>query len=749
MIGRIFNNFRACLLAALPLAFPAANGSASTLNVSVPGGGLSVRMNSNSGGYQIISQNPPWKFGGSLNFPVKNLAGSQGSDDLGNYRQISFDWQAGQIPMNGFIRIYDGKSLALFSQTCGAPSEMPPAAFPAFTKLPKSLHVFSYDDINFAPPEFTASDTSTPWLLFDDQANALIISPASHYMVASMLGDGHKNIASGFNPNLRDLPAGFTQQTLIALDHGINQAWDLWGHSLLALEHAQRPGNDADTVLKYLGYWTDNGAYYYYNYDLQKGYAGTLQTLVDRYRLEQIPIRYLQLDSWWYYKTTTGPDGTPGKSKKSDKLPAGEWNRYGGLLEYKAHPGVFPDGLDNFQKSIGLPLITHNRWIDPNSPYHEHYQISGIAAVDPKWWADIADYLKASGITTYEQDWLDHIYYYSPAFSSNLDTGADFLKDMSSACLQNGITMQYCMPLPCHFLQGSEYGNLTTIRTSGDRFTRFKWNNFLYTSRLADSLGIWPWADVYMSTETDNVLLSTLSAGPVGIGDAMGAEDITNLFLAVRADGMIVKPDAPIVPVDESYLADAQGRPAPLIAATSTDHNGIKTEYIFAVNRPKMPAGDVHLSSADLGLNGPAYIYDYFAGTGKLLEGSDFSAPLNADASAFYVIAPVGKSGIAFLGDKDKFVGTGKQRITSLDDQAGKLTVGISLAANETFVILHGFADVAPKAIVVSGMDDAVQYDASTHYFYVRINADTNAPLDKSAADPVRQITVVLQTRPD
>jgi len=389
---------------------------------------LTFQLNSDNGEYEITSQNPAWKFGGSLGVPAEKMAMDRGSDDLGAYRQISFAWHTGETPMRGSVRIYDGKSLALFSQTCGAPCEMPPAAFPAFTQLPQSLHVFSYGNTNFAPPEFAAADNSTPWLLFDDHANAIIISPASHFMVASMMGDGQKEIASGFNPNLRNLPAGFTQQTLVAFGNGINKTWDLWGQSLLSLEHTQRPGNDADSVLKYLGYWTDNGAFYYYNYDMDKGYAGTLQALVDRYRQEQIPIRYLQLDSWWYYKTTTGADGTTGASKKSRKLPAGEWNRYGGLLLYKAHPYVFPDGLDNFQKSIGMPLVTHNRWIDPASPYHQHYQISGVAAVDPKWWDDIADYMKSSGIATYEQDWLDHIYAYSPAFSSNVDTGAAVLR---------------------------------------------------------------------------------------------------------------------------------------------------------------------------------------------------------------------------------------------------------------------------------------------------------------------------------
>jgi hypothetical protein len=516
------------------------------------------------------------------------------------------------------------------------------------------------------------------------------------------------------------------------------------------LEEAKSPTYDEDSTLKYLGYWTDNGANYYYNYDFSKGYAGTLQSLVEHYRAEQIPIRYLQLDSWWYYKTITGYDGTPGREKKVAKLPAGEWNRYGGLLEYRAHTDLFPNDLAAFQKSIGLPLVTHNRWIDPASPYHEKYKISGIAAVDPKWWNDIAGYLKASGITTYEQDWLNYIYLYSPAFSSEAGTAEAFLDNMARACREQNVTVQYCMPLPAHFLQGSRYENLTTIRTSGDRFNTNKWNDFLYTSRLASALGIWPWADVFMSTETNNVLLATLSAGAVGVGDAIGAENKANLLRAVRADGVIVKPDAPIVPLDRNYIADAQKKSAPLIAATYTDHDGIKTEYFFAFNRVKRPGDKIQLTASELGLNGAGYIHDCNSGEGRRVKsGEDFSAPLTENASAFYVVAPVGKSGIAFLGDSGKFVGTGKQRIASLHDEPGKLTAVVVFAENEKAVTLHGYADAEPKVTILSGVDDPVRYDAKTHHFTVEVKADETAPLEKISGDSVRRVTVLLETHSD
>jgi hypothetical protein len=245
-----------------------------------------------------------------------------------------------------------------------------------------------------------------------------------------------------------------------------------------------------------------------------------------------------------------------------------------------------------------------------------------------------------------------------------------------------------------------------------------------------------------MSGETDNILISTLSAGPVGIGDAIGAEDTANLFRAVRADGVIVKPDAPLVPDDATYIADAQKKAAPLIAKTFTDHNGIRTEYVFACNRRKTPADTVRLSA-----NNSSFVYDYFADSGRALEtGAPFESPLAENGAAFYIIAPVGQSGIAFLGDKGKFVGTGKERIESLADEPGKLTVGLVLAENEKSVILHGFATAAPAATVLAGLDDAVQYNPVTHYFTVLIKPEANTPVDKSSGDPVRHVTVLLQT---
>jgi hypothetical protein len=62
----------------------------------------------------------------------------------------------------------------------------------------------------------------------------------------------------------------------------------------------------------------------------------------------------------------------------------------------EASSELFPDGLDAFQKQLGLPPIAHNRWIDDRSPYREKYAISGNVTTDRRLWSRWMRYLRAS-----------------------------------------------------------------------------------------------------------------------------------------------------------------------------------------------------------------------------------------------------------------------------------------------------------------------------------------------------------------
>ncbi len=709
-----------------------------------------ITLDAATGEYQIKAGSPAWTFSGKLESAAHAVRTTSGSDRAGAYRQITFDWEIGQAPLQGTIRLYEDHPVILFRYKYLKAANPPSAEFPSFSTVPQNLYKFSYGNDAFAPPQFELGQYGTPWLLFDGDANAVVISPASHFIIAAMHGDGIHQIASGLNGKIPSAPAGFTQQTLMAVAPGIRQAWNDWGMVLTDLGGKTRPGNESDATLKSYGYWTDNGADYYYRFEPKLGYAGTLQAVIKRYREEKIPVGYLQLDSWWYDKSY------PGMSAQDQ---TGRWNAFGGIMHFSADATLFPQGLAAFQHSVGLPLVVHSRWISRSSPYRQNYKISGMAPVGAKWWNDIAAYLQSSGVKTYEQDWQSFIDQRSPEFSNTIDTGSDFYNHMASACLNHGLTMQYCMALPCDFLQGSRYGNLTSIRVSGDRFSRYHWRNFLYTSQLAHAIGTWPWVDVYYSRETNNLLLDVLSAGPVGTGDELGAENRANIMKAVRADGVIVKPDVPITPLDRMYVEDAnprrprfggmapqnpaRGADSPFIASTYTEDGKLRTAYVFAFSR----SGDAHqyvrFSAEEAGTSGPTAVYSYYSHLVRRVEkGRDFGASIGAGDADYYIVAPIGPSGIALFGDKGKFATMGKERIDSLGEGVNSVTADVLFAKGDDSVTLFGDAPAQPTVKVSGGTAGSVTFDKTSGMFTVAVSPDPDTAPVKVNGDWVRQVSV-------
>jgi hypothetical protein len=275
----------------------------------------------------------------------------------------------------------------------------------------------------------------------------------------------------------------------------------------------------------------------------------------------------------------------------------------GGIWTYAASTAIFQPDLVSFQTSLGVPLTAHARWIDAASPYRGQYTISGNVATDPGDWENTTTYLQSSGVTMYEQDWLGT----NTQTASSLTDPIAFLDDMAASMAKRGIDMQYCMATPRHFSQGTNHSNLTTVRTSQDGFSPTRWSQFLYSSRLAGALGEWPFSDVFMSTDANSLLLATLSAGPVGIGDALGGISARNKLTSVRAGGVILKPA--ITPIDGVFISDAEGADTPMVAATYTDFGGIRANYILFCIRAT--AAPVVIAPSSYGISGAAYLYDY------------------------------------------------------------------------------------------------------------------------------------------
>ena len=690
--------FRATLLAVSSLALAIPAHSAVTI---VGSGNIAVTVDP-SGSYSVTVPDLVWSFSGSIGVPLNNLQAGTSADALGGYSEISFDFQS-DVARHASIRSYMEHPEVLFTVSYPSSGAANTFAFPNFTQYPRNFGHLTFSG-TFAPPSFWAFASDSPWIFFDDLGKSFILSPAANFMTASTAWGANGELSSGISPDIPALPRGFEHRTLLVVEQGINRAFDTWGQALTALSGKTRPANDADVSLNQIGYWTDNGAAYYYHTADSMGYEQTLDAVKGDFDRAGIQLGYMQLDSWFY------PKGS-----------GAAWDNNGaGIYRYEAAAPPFMSGLSRFQQKLGVPLITHARWIDDSSPYHTLYQMSGNVVTDPAYWETVAGYLATSGVATFEQDWLAD----KAHTDFNLTDGEAFLDNMAASMGRRHLTMQYCMASARHFLQSSKYSNLTTIRTSCDHLQRDRWTDFLYASRLGSALGAWPFTDNLLSTETSQLLLATLSAGPVGIGDPIGSINGGNLLRAVRRDGVIVKPDAPLTPTDASYSNMAHGTDTPQIAFTWSDFGALRTNYVFAFTQGTNALAK--FSPSDFGMSTPVYVYDYFAGTGQLVDPSDAIQKQISGDALFLVLAPVGPSGIAMVGDTGHFVTMGKKRVTGFTDR-GAARVAVTFADGETSRVITGYSPVAPSIVAIDGSIGQVAYDNSTHLFRVPVMAGNSS----------------------
>lgn len=673
-------------------------GQASAHERTVKNQTLSASVSAD-GSYELDFAASGWKLRGKLVGDPGRPQIIKGEDRIGVYREIDATFADGSRLAG--IRVYDSRPLVLLRdewKSAGADA-MP---FPQFESLPAGTERLSFQSKNFGFFQFGTQNPEGPWVLFDGQNHAIEISPADHFLVSRM-EDGAGGVSSTLDPAITSIPAGFVHSTLIAAGSGVNDVFGTWGAALLALGGKQPAPNNADVTLAKLGYWTDNKTFYYYKFDEKLGYAGTLLAVRDEFKRLGVPLGYMQLDSWFYPK---GPE-----SRWDTKGNTPEW----GEVVYRADKTLFPQGLKAFQQQLGLPMVTHARWLAPQSPYRKEFKVSGNVVIDPRFWKETADYLHDADVVTYEQDWLDK----NAHAAVNLTDPSAFLGDMANAMGADGLSIQYCMPLPSDYMASTLYPSVQTIRTSGDGFERNKWDEFLFDSRLANSLGLWPWTDAFFSKDLGNLVISTLSAGPVGVGDAIGSFDVKNLMSVVRTDGTIIKPDTSLVPIDAVYQRDADGQRAPMVATATTSFGSGRVLYVFAYpRREEDTSTEVRLQ--DLGVKGAVVAYNWKTHEATLLK-ADATLPMEfTDGWAYEMLVPVNDKGLALLGDTGKITPLGKARIASVNGD-GRLVATVLFADGEGPRTISGYAPVRPRIKAVKGTVHDVRYDGGTHLFSVEV----------------------------
>jgi hypothetical protein len=158
----------------------------------------------------------------------------------------------------------------------------------------------------------------------------------------------------------------------------------------------------------------------------------------------------------------------------------------------------------------------------------------------------------------------------------------------------------------------------------------------------------------------------------VGISDALGKTNVENVMRTCRADGVIIKPDAPIVPTDATWVADAKagsikGGEEPMVAYTYSDHSGARVAYVFCYPRNEQQQRQaIHFKATEFGIDGDAVVYNWKTGSMRRVpKGQEFAAAFEgapvAEEWSYFVVLPIKSGSEPLLASHEKFVPEGRQ----------------------------------------------------------------------------------------
>ncbi len=315
--------------------------------------------------------------------------------------------------------------------------------------------------------------------------------------------------------------------------------------------------------------------------------------------------------------------------------------------------------------------------------------------------------------------------------TSNITAASTWLHAMGDAAQSLGVTIQYCMPLINHMLESTTIPAVTNARASGDYHPGSDQWDIGLSSIFYAAIGIQPSKDDWWSTEFQpgspygdkptepnwqlQAIITTMSTGPVGPSDMI--QNGTNASVVMQTcragDGLLLRPDRPMVTVDSAFVAAVWGgngwAPSPATHAPDTTGEGtvvVNAPYVGDVTVPdvllthsahahgayrwyylltvRLP-GDYALPFSDLGSQAGSGAAGYVAvdwfnpkagGSAPFNASSPSlvipkgqgqpSAPTNAHTLRFWVLAPVLPGGWVLMGEFAKIAVMSHQRTGGL-----------------------------------------------------------------------------------
>lgn len=326
----------------------------------------------------------------------------------------------------------------------------------------------------------------------------ILLSPLTNFMINFQTRSPSLNyhLSCGLHGRIHDIRQSLSLKTILLASQpkqGINQVFRLWGKLMLQYYGKQHIKEQKDLhkdfYVSKLGYYTDTGAYYWYNKESNLTYEQTFIKLKDYHVTEQIPIQYYELDSYWYYKQNNN---------------TGE---HGGIKLYEPRPDVFPNGIDGLQRNtLHTPLIVHHKYYSTDNLYQYTYNflngsVGQVALpLDQVFFNKIFSQVKQWGVEILIQDWLSSVYEDMPESSYDVQTAREYHLHLAEGSKQAGIKLIYCMPLIPDVMETLENTQVHYMRVSDDYSTSINQWNIGRVSMVTWAIGVIPFKDTFWTT---------------------------------------------------------------------------------------------------------------------------------------------------------------------------------------------------------------------------------------------------------
>eukprot|EP01043_Picozoa_sp_COSAG02_P038845 COSAG02_NODE_3026_length_7517_cov_4.200593_4_plen_981_part_00 len=503
-----------------------------------------------------------------------------------------------------------------------------------------------------------------------DHPPAVVLSPANEFDVARLMhqvdgGAGMTRIVAGVQGMITALPANFTLRFVLSGREGVNAAMAGWGKTMQLMHGTRKFSLEEDTLSRQIHYVNDNGANYCYCHWWPKCESAgdcvpmhvTLTQLKAYHRSIGLRVGHYHLDPFWWSQE---PFGGCGRGATAVNMSASAWHFAGqqiGTLGLDMQLIVkYINGTDNVYASeysfdtkqvVGQDAYRFYHWL-----FGYHYNVSNLRSL--VW------------------DGLDEVWLSSDERVTSVTEQTLWHAGFATAATEYGLPIRVDMSQPSDTLASVLYTSHTVGRcmpdaTPGDQDA---WQDIAGNSLFLAALGVRPMMDVLWSESIQpgnpynenrpnvehDFIFTTLSTGPLGIGDMINHSNMSLISAAIRSDGVILKPSAAALRLDRCYNVPYSSASSPLDAATLN-----QTQRYEVTAAPTAPAShassllDDHADSrADLEREGETWWWNILSTDKELsvhkeLSQTDINLESHAQTATKDTCADV-QNGTAFSG---------------------------------------------------------------------------------------------------